>query len=300
MMTTLTTEQSAVALPPVPLADEEAYQQSVKDGIFSLELCEATFRCQQEWDWDRRRYLQDRFAPAQVLADLPKLEQAALAAEELAKQPPLQLTGKLTIDEIWEVIAEIDPRLRTDSWEGLAAGCRLIPQQVQLRQAAAQRARDRVRFARQDAELRLLQSAGVPPRQREVQVFTNLVKQVEQRIAARRPALEAERQIPSLRKRIEQLVTGEISIRDQAEWQAAGFNRAPSEWQQVTRENRTLLQRAKVGLAGLIQATRAKSELETENQEDVARLRELKQQLEEIQNEQRAWQLDPRNMKFAT
>jgi hypothetical protein len=245
----------------VLLSPHDAYRQSVFDGIYSQDICEAAAMTKAEWEGHRRWYQRRQDAARGLTERLPVLEQAA-AAEQAALGPILTLADS-------------------------------------VRQTQAAAARDRVTFTRQAAEEILLTTAATPPANPEADRLRSTILDLERRVHARREILGVERLIAEMRARIDGISTGRISIVDFAEWQARYLAGPPSLREQVVRENGRLLAEAKAELARLLNLVKQRPAAEQANAADQAELARLQRDLEAAESKTREWQLVPENMRWS-
>lgn len=283
----------AILLSPI-----DAYRQSVFDGTYLQDVCEQAEKTEPEWQRDRAIFKRRQDAARALTERLPKQVAAAEAAERAASTPLPTLADDMTVGQLREMIRSIAPRQDTKSYEGFAHGVCLLPGEPLRRKASASNSLCATRFAVQDAEGLLFQTAGKPPENPAADRLRSIIKDVENRIRERQPVLDAERQIAGQRQRIDGLTRGTISITDTAEWSRVWAG-PPSTVDQVNRENKRLLAEAKAELARLIALSKQKAAAERENAADRAALVDLQRDLAAAEAETRHWQLRPENMRWS-
>ena len=140
------------------------------------------------------------------------------AAEQAAATALPPLSDSMTLAELRALIRNVSPNALTGTPEQLANAIRLLPGEPRRKQAAAQAARDAVRFCRQDCEGVLFQTSGRAPANPEADRLRYAIRDIEQRILARQPIIDAERLVARTRERIADISAGRVSITQVSEW----------------------------------------------------------------------------------
>lgn len=272
-----------------------AYRQTVLSGEYDLSTCESACRLASEWQADRRTYEARLAARESLDGRVLELEAAAKAAEAKAAAAVPQPMDSMTLADVRAIIREIVPGFRTDTWEGLAAGCRMLPEQPLQLQATAMRARTDASFTRQKAESLLFQTAAAMPRDSESDKLRHEIASIQTRIAGRQHVLDSDRLVMACRCAVHAVVTGEISV--ETEWRRLGFAGCPR-GHQADEQNKRLLDNAKAELADAMTLAKGRKKAVAENERDEAELQRLNERLQAVEQQQRAWQMVPENLRW--